>query len=74
MTNESVLSLGDVVWIDAKDSHFGKVLDMRTHNGTIEYLIEHARRVQAVGAPSVHSAHEWIAAGRLQLAEDKQMP
>ena len=74
MADRAAFSLGDVVWIDAKDSHFGKVLDRRMRNGVIDYLIEHARRVQAVGASSVHNPHEWIAADRLELAEGKRMP
>ena len=44
MTNETALPLGAVVWIDTPGGDFGKVLDMRTHNGKVDYLIEHPRQ------------------------------
>jgi hypothetical protein len=71
--NETALPLGAVVWIDTPGSDFGKVLDMRTHNGVLDYLVEHPTRAHPEGGAPLKPAHEWIAADRLQVAEDKQM-
>ena len=74
MANETALPLGAVVWIDTPGGDFGKVLDMRTHNGVLDYLIEHPPPPLEPGQPPVKPPHTWIAADRLQIAEGKQMP
>ena len=74
MAHATTFSLGDVVSIDAKADDGGKVLDMRTRHGALEYLIEHPGHTRPGSVPPDHGDAEWIAAERLQLAEDVQIP
>ncbi len=74
LPNETALPRGAVVWIDIPGGDFGKVLDMRTHNGKVDYLIEHPPLPAEPGQPPSKPAHSWIAAEQLQVAEGKLMP
>ena len=74
MSHATTFSLGDKVCIDASPENVGKVLDMRTRDGALDYLIEHPGRTHAESAPTDHGATEWIAAERLQLAKDVSTP
>ena len=73
-TNATTFSLGDMVCIDANADNVGKVLDMRTRHGALDYLIEHPGHTEPGSTPPDHGDAEWIAAERLQLAKDARRP
>ena len=74
MADTTTFSLGDMVSIDANVDNVGKVLDMRTRHGALEYLIERTGHTQPGSTPPDHGDAEWVAAERLQLVEDARTP